>query len=107
MQASTAGNENTAVGLTALLNNTTGSDNIAIGFQAGTNVTTGNFEIDIGNPGAANESNTIRIGSVNQTATYVAGINGVDKSSGNPVLLLRFTPIASHHVVARPCIFDP
>jgi hypothetical protein len=82
----TTGNNNTANGNDALHNNTTGSFNIALGDSAGFNLTTGDNNIDIGSQGVAGEANTIRIGGP-QTATFVAGINGVDKSSGNPVFI--------------------
>src|SRR5262249_50835698 len=62
--------------------------NIALGFNAGINLTTGSNNIDIGNQGVAGEASTIRIGDqANQTATFIAGINGVDKGSGNPVFI--------------------
>src|SRR4029077_16615734 len=60
------------------------------------NLTTGDNNIDIGNfntvtsgsSDVAGESNTIRIGHPNvHTAIFIAGINGVDKSSGNPVFI--------------------
>jgi len=57
-------------------NNTTGSNNTAIGAGAGENLTIGDNNIDIANPGVAGESATIRIGSGNQTSTFLAGING-------------------------------
>src|SRR5205823_10190266 len=60
--------------------------NIALGWQSGINLTTGDHNIDIGNSGGAAEANTIRIGDV-QTSTFLAGINGVDKSSGSPVFV--------------------
>jgi hypothetical protein len=82
------GSNNTANGFQALLNNTTGSFNIAVGLLAGQNLTTGNNNIDIGNQGGAGEANTIRIGDqASQTATFIAGINGVDKTSGSPVFI--------------------
>ena len=77
----TAGDNNTAVGLQAGQHLTTGNGNAIMGFQAGTNLTMGNGNIYIANPGAASESNTIRIGNA-QVATFIAGINGVDE--GNP-----------------------
>jgi hypothetical protein len=84
----TSGTLNTAVGKEALFNNTTGSANIALGEGAGSNLDTGNNNIDIYDPGVAGESNTIRIGKQGtQTAAYIAGINGVDKSSGSPVFI--------------------
>ncbi len=82
------GNDNTATGLEALGSNTTGGNNIALGFQAGYNLTTGDSNIDIGNAGVADEANTIRIGDqAVHSATFIAGINGVDKSSGSPVFI--------------------
>jgi trimeric autotransporter adhesin len=72
-----AGNNNTADGQNALLNNTTGRYNIGIGSNAGYNITTGNNNIDIANGGVAAESGKIRIGtSGRQTGVYVAGISG-------------------------------
>src|SRR6266540_648741 len=74
----TTGADNTANGVTALRNNTTGDNNIAVGSIAGFNLTTGDNNIDIGNEGVAAEANTIRIGTVGtQTATFIAGIDGV------------------------------
>jgi hypothetical protein len=74
--ANTTANSNIAVGDSALLNNTTGSNNTAIGAGAGENLTIGDNNIDIANPGVAGDSATIRIGSGNQTSTFIAGING-------------------------------
>jgi hypothetical protein len=80
------GDANTAVGWTALLNNTTGSNNTAVGNLAGINLTTGSNNIDIDNTGVAAEANTIRIGTQGtQTATYVAGIYHTMVSHGAPV----------------------
>src|SRR6266849_3241522 len=73
-----SGNFNTATGVNALFNNTTGNSNIALGYQAGAKLTTGDNNIDIGNVGVAAESATIRIGTQGtQTATFIAGINGI------------------------------
>jgi hypothetical protein len=73
--SNTTGNSNTANGYDALVNNTTGIDNIALGNFAGANLTTGDNNIDIGNQGVADETNTIRLGTVGtQTDAYVAGI---------------------------------
>jgi hypothetical protein len=71
------GHDNTATGVDALFHNTSGNSNIALGSDAGSNLTTGSNNIDIGNPGVAAEANTIRIGGVEQTATFIAGISGV------------------------------
>src|SRR6266702_2056181 len=68
------GGGNTANGVQALYQ-TTGGSNIALGFQAGVNLTTGGNNIDIGAPGAAGESNKIRIGKQGtQNGTFIAGI---------------------------------
>ena len=86
--SNTTGYYNTAIGDSALYSNTTGSNNIALGSNAGIGLTTGDNNIDIGNFGVDGEANTIRIGDqANQTATYIAGINGVDKSDGSPVFI--------------------
>ncbi|HEX4961868.1 MAG TPA: tail fiber domain-containing protein [Thermoanaerobaculia bacterium] len=78
----TTGGNNTALGANSL-GITTGTNNIAIGVSAGANLSSGSYNIDIGNAAPGNESNTIRIGDVNQqTATFVAGIDGATSSSG-------------------------
>jgi hypothetical protein len=84
--ANTAGITNVAVGAFALDNSMTGAGNIAIGFAAGSGVTSGSNNIDIANNGAS-ESSTIRIGSTNQTNTYVAGIYGVTVAGGIGVIV--------------------
>ena len=84
----TTGHHNTAYGRGALSSNTTGAFNIGMGDLAGDLLTTGDHNIDIGNEGVAGESKTIRIG--DQTvhgATFIAGINGVDKTSGKAVFI--------------------
>jgi uncharacterized coiled-coil protein SlyX len=74
--SNTTGAGNTAIGELAFNNNTTGIDNIAVGNNAGGNLTIGLNNIDICNEGVADESNTIRIGTVGtQTATFIAGIS--------------------------------
>ena len=84
----TTGGQNTAIGEAALFSNTTGSNNIAIGINAGFSLDTGDNNIVIGNFGNSGDAGTIRIGDqASQTATFIAGINGVDKSSGNPVFI--------------------
>jgi hypothetical protein len=86
LASNTENGNNTAVGLNALANST-GGINTALGINAGVNLTTGNFNIYIGNQGAAAEDNTIRIGDSDQTATYIAGINGTTISRGAPVFI--------------------
>jgi hypothetical protein len=94
--ANTTGNFNTADGRLALFSNTTGNRNIGLGLFAGANLTTGDGNIDIGNFDSTNgsstdlagESNTIRIGSSDQKATFIAGIYGAmtsDPGSTIPV----------------------
>jgi len=73
----TRGNGNTATGLRALRNNTTGNDNIAVGNLAGSNLLDGSNDIYIGNPGLQVESGTIRIGAGGtHNQIFLAGING-------------------------------
>jgi hypothetical protein len=79
-----SGNKNTAVGSRALFRNSTGTNNTAFGNYAGSNLTTGDNNIDIGNLGVAGESGTIRIGSSEQTRTFIGGITG-QAVSGVPV----------------------
>ena len=80
------GSENTAIGRNALFNNKTGASNIALGNNAGFK-TTGSQNIDIGNGGVADESATIRIGTGNQTNTYIAGISGATVPGGIGVII--------------------
>ena len=83
--AATTGSGNTANGALALSQITTGANNTALGHQAGSNFTGGESNnIDIANQGTAGESGVIRIGGASQTATYIAGINGVTPS-GTPL----------------------
>src|SRR5438132_983824 len=84
----TTGTNNTATGESALLNNTTGSKNIALGDHAGARLTAGSHNIDIGNVGVPGESNTIRIGTgENSSATFVAGISGTTVATGVGVII--------------------
>jgi Chaperone of endosialidase len=80
----TAGGQNTGIGYEALLS-VSGSTNTAIGYRAGANLTTGSNNICIGNAGVVGESNTLRIGSGTQSATFVAGISGQTSPGGVPV----------------------
>jgi trimeric autotransporter adhesin len=76
--AANKGSNNIGIGALVLYYNTTGSNNIAIGNSAGGFLSTGDNNIDIGSGGEAAEANTIRIGSTGtQTATYLAGVQGV------------------------------
>jgi uncharacterized coiled-coil protein SlyX len=76
--AANKGSNNIGIGAEVLYYNTTGSNNIAIGNSAGGFLSTGDNNIDIGSGGVIAEANTIRIGSTGtQTATYLAGVQGV------------------------------
>jgi hypothetical protein len=80
------GSGNTAIGLQALLHNTTGGNNIALGTLAGFAITDGDTNIDIGSFGVAGDTNTIRIGDV-QNTTYVSGIFGQSSPGGVAVFV--------------------
>jgi hypothetical protein len=84
---SNKGNNQTAVGSGALEDTATSSNNTALGYQAGKNLTTGNDNIDVGNPGVAGESGAIRIGSSDQTRTFIAGIHGAVLTGGGAVIV--------------------
>jgi Chaperone of endosialidase len=86
--ANSTGGENTAIGRAALFHNTSGSQNIALGVNAGLNLITGDNNIEIGNAGAADDSDTIRIGAT-QDRTFIAGIRGTQPPVGVilPVLI--------------------
>jgi hypothetical protein len=60
-----------------------------LGNIAGTNLTSGNDNIDIGYnvAGVAGESNTIRIGNSDITATFITGISGGTASGGAQVFV--------------------
>jgi len=100
----TTGTGNTAIGSGAGSSLTTGSDNIFIGDGAGTLLTTGSHNIliraeiagtilhelghniGLGHDIYATDQDVIRIGD-GHVATFIAGINGVDKSTGSPVFI--------------------
>ena len=89
LDETTSGYFNVAVGDNAMNNNETGYNNVAIGHQAGYHLT-GHDNIAIGGntTGVAGENNTLRIGSAPyQTATFIAGINGVTSASGTAVFV--------------------
>jgi hypothetical protein len=85
--SNTTGKNNTAIGVQALPNNTIGSFNIAVGSNAGANLTTGSNNIDIGNAGVADDANTMRLGTVRLTATYMLGVNGATVPGGVGVIV--------------------
>jgi len=81
----TTGVGNTAVGNQALYNNTTGSYNVAL--NGGHNLTTGIFNIDIANDGIADESNTTRIG-ILQNRCFISGIREVTTGNADAIPVL-------------------
>ena len=88
----TAGNENVGLGANTLNGFTSGSTNVAVGYHSGTGLVTGSLNIYLGpyvSPPVINESNTIRIGTANQTTAYIAGIRGVTTGQNNalPVVI--------------------
>jgi len=88
LKANTQGQDNTAIGVSALANNT-GSNNVALGAVAGNHLTTGSNNIVIGSQvaGDAGDSNTIRIGK-GITRTLIDGINGATASGGAAVFVV-------------------
>jgi hypothetical protein len=86
LELNTAGGNNTASGFGALSQNTVGNGNIGLGVNGGVALTTGDNNIDIANVGVAGESNTIRVGT-GQTATYIAGISGVNQGTAAAVFI--------------------
>jgi hypothetical protein len=80
LQNNSLGTDNTAVGINALFGNLAGSRNIGIGLNAGSANQFGTDNIFIGNPGGASESNSIRIGSV-QNKAFMAGIWSIPNGS--------------------------
>jgi len=86
LQNNLSGQQNTAVGFAALGTVSAGTRNVALGNAAGFNLSSGNDDIYIANQGNSTESNTIRIGS-SQTATFIAGISGVNVVNGTQVVV--------------------
>jgi hypothetical protein len=102
LQATTGG-PNTAVGISALIRNTTGNHNTAIGGGALSSIVTGtdnlalgsaagsvllgaeSNNIDIGSYGVTGDNGVIRIGNVNQTTAFIAGIRGVTTGANNAI----------------------
>jgi hypothetical protein len=85
--SNTTGQANTFLGSSAAANNTTGTFNIVIGTGSGSGLSTGNSNIYLGNSGA-NESTTIRIGTEGtHTATFIAGINGINVNPSTSVVV--------------------
>ena len=84
------GSGNTAIGSGALSSIGTGDSNVAVGENAGENLSgsdSNNIDIGANVAGVAGESNTIRIGNSDVTATIIRGISGQTISSGAAVLV--------------------
>ena len=95
------GSSNTASGTDALRNNTTGNNNTAIGIFAGVNLQAGDGNLYIASPGgAANESNTTRIGSA-QTSAFIAGVRGVRVDDAVEVVIDSNGQLGTRHSSAR------
>lgn len=105
MVSNSTGNNNTALGASALSSSmnsdsntaignqslmiASGANNIALGSAAGANITTGNNNIAIGNMGQADDTNTIRIGTVGlQNKNFQAGIYDAISSLSNSTLVV-------------------
>jgi hypothetical protein len=86
------GDRNTAVGEDALRNVANGSRNVAVGEDAGVNLTEGSDNIFILNTGAADDDDTIKIGTEGtQDRTFIAGVNGGVLANPNvPVMVDGF-----------------
>jgi len=91
--SNTDGLFNNVMGFNAMADNVSGAGNVAIGDSAGAGVE-GDFNIYIGafagpapSPAPVNESETIRIGDVFNTACYVGGISGQTASGGVAVFI--------------------
>jgi hypothetical protein len=84
----TTGFSSTAIGAKALLN-ATGNCNVALGDSAGEFLGTGDNNIYVGYNviGVKSESNTIRIGNTDITATYITGISGQTVVGGRAVFV--------------------
>jgi hypothetical protein len=70
------GHNQIAVGYNALTNLATGQGNAAFGHEAGSTLTSGFNNLYLGSPGAASESNTMRLGTSLHIRTFIEGIRG-------------------------------
>jgi hypothetical protein len=77
----TSGHDNTAVGISALPNNDTGSNNIALGSFAGQGVTTASHTISIGVQGS-NTDNSCFIGQIFNASSPGGSAVFIDAASG-------------------------
>jgi hypothetical protein len=84
LYVNTTGGNNTGLGFSALYNGN-GANNTAQGYMAGYNATTGSYNVFIANQGTAADTNLIRIGDSNQTATFISGIRGTTTGQANAI----------------------
>jgi hypothetical protein len=82
-----SGSRNTALGKGAL-RQVSGSDNLAVGAEAGGQIASGSHNVMIANPGEAADSGTIRIGGVDQTSAFLAGVYGVTVDPATAVAVM-------------------
>ena len=105
LASNSSGNDNTAIGITALDGVSSGDANIALGVNAGNNLFgSDSNNIDIGNRGVTGDNGTIRIGTAgDHTSTYVAGISGTDVGAGaQPVVVNADGQLGTGPVSPRP-----
>ncbi|MGB9255478.1 MAG: tail fiber domain-containing protein [Candidatus Korobacteraceae bacterium] len=90
--ANTSGGGNVFLGNGAGHNNTNGNANVVIGTAAGGHLASGMFNIYIGafSGSGSDESNTIRIGSGQQSAAYIPAIYNGISAGGLPVYVNDF-----------------
>lgn len=93
--ANTSGGGNVFLGNGAGHNNTNGNANVVIGTAAGGHLASGMFNIYIGafSGSGSDESNTIRIGSGQQSAAYIPAIYNGISAGGLPVYVLSLIHI--------------
>lgn len=94
-------NNNTAIGYSALYNLATGDNNIALGVNAGLNLTTTDSNnILIGNGGVVGDNSLIRLGTNGtHTATFIAGIDGVNVGSVAKVITLASDQLGTANIL--------
>ena len=81
-----SGDRNVGIGDSTLFN-VTGDDNVGLGSGAGSRLTSGNNNMCLHNSGSPGDSNTIRIGNVNQNRNFISGVNGVTVSNQAVVVI--------------------
>jgi uncharacterized coiled-coil protein SlyX len=77
------GDLNTAIGYGALSQLTSGLGNVAIGSSGSLTVGSDNIYISVPGNGITTESNTIRIGGIFQTSTFIGGIWNTNEGGSN------------------------